>query len=76
MLLAESAVGSYRIYAAALDGPDGYAAAVAVCRREQAGMREAWRDLDLGCGQRWTRSEDALRFAIGRARELLANRAP
>lgn len=63
--------GPFRIYAAAIDTPEGYVAAAAVCRREQAGMREAWRDLDLGAGQRWRRSEDALRFAVARARQLI-----
>lgn len=71
MLLDELDVGPFRIYAAAIDGPDGYAAVVAVCRRESAGISEAWRDRDLGAGQRWARSEAALRFAIHRARQLL-----
>jgi hypothetical protein len=34
-------------------------------------MREALRDLDLGRGQGWVRSEEAVRFAIARACELI-----
>jgi uncharacterized membrane protein len=47
--------------------------AAAVCRRDQAGLREAWRDLDLVAGLRRARSEDALGFAIARVGQLLAH---
>jgi hypothetical protein len=60
MLLDELNVGPFRIDAAAHALRQRLQHGDALRRRDQTGMREAWRDLDLGAGQRWARSEDAL----------------
>jgi hypothetical protein len=72
--------GPYRIYAGALEAPqgDGYIAAVVVKRleRESCPGREAFRDESLACGHRWASADDALGYAVARAREIIAKRSP
>lgn len=71
----ERTVGPYRIYAGALEAPqgDGYIAAVVVKRfeREPHAGREAYRDESLACGHRWASPNDALIYALDRAREII-----
>lgn len=75
MIVTESNEGAYRIYAAAIRGEDpgdGFAAAVVIARRDLLPLGEALRDLDIGAGQRWADSDEALRFAIERARDVIS----
>lgn len=75
----ERTEGPYRIYAGALEAPqgDGYIAAVVVSRfePETRSGREAWRDESLACGHRWELPEDALLYALEKAREVIAKQA-
>lgn len=70
--------GNYRIYAGALDAPrgDGYIAALVVSRVAGAAgpQREAFRDESLACGHRWPSPDEALQYAMTRARELIRHR--
>jgi hypothetical protein len=70
--------GDYRIYAGALDAPrgDGYIAALVVSRVHGAAgpQREAFRDESLACGHRWPSPDEALQYAMTRARELIRKR--
>ena len=75
--------GEYRIYVGALDAPrgDGYIAAVVVSCMLGAGVkaREVFRDESLACGHRWKSAEEALMFAMCKAREWIGTdrlRAP
>lgn len=72
--------GDYRIFAGALDAPrgQGYIAAVVVNRVQgdhHIHQREAWRDDSLACGHRWTSAEEALSYAMTRARDLIRKRS-
>lgn len=71
--------GEYRIFAGALEAPrgDGYIAALIVNRVQGAPgkHREAFRDDSLACGYRWRSAEEALHYAMGRARELIRSRS-
>jgi hypothetical protein len=75
----EAVEGDYRIYVGACEAPkgDGYIAAVVVdrVRGERAG-RQAFRDESLACGYRWTSPDEALHYAMHRARELIRSRSP
>ena len=76
----ERNVGDYRIFAGALEGPngDGYIAAMIVQQvKGVAGRpREILRDESLACGHRWASPADALAYAIGKAQEAIRNRVP
>lgn len=67
--------GDYRIYAGALEAPrgGGYIAAVVVKRVRGAcgAQREAYRDESLACGHRWPSPQDALLYALDKARRLI-----
>jgi hypothetical protein len=39
------------------------------------GIREAFRDDSLACGHRWPCADDALRYAMNKARELIRSRS-
>lgn len=75
MLFDESSEGDYRIYAGALEAPrgQGYIAAVVVNRVRGAAHtpREAFRDEALACGHCWGSPDEALSYALKRARELI-----
>ena len=75
----ERNVGDYRIFAGALEGPqgDGYIAAMIVQRvRGAPGVpREVLRDESLACGHRWASPNDALAYAINKAQEAIRNRS-
>jgi len=72
--------GDYRIYAGALESPagDGFMAAVVVSRLRgvERAPREAWRDERIAGGHRWASADEALAYAIKRARELIRSGAP
>ena len=66
--------GDYRIYAGALEAPSGGYIAAVVVRRVRGGQgaqREAYRDESLACGHRWRSPQEALVYALDRARELI-----
>jgi hypothetical protein len=71
----ERSEGDYRIYAGALEAPrgQGYIAAVVVSRVRGTGQppREAYRDDSLACGYRWQSSDEALSYALNRARDVI-----
>jgi len=71
--------GEYRIYVGALDAPrgEGYIAALVVNRvcGARAAQREAYRDDSLACGYRWKSAEEAIAYAMNRARELIRTRS-
>jgi len=75
MIFDEQSEGDYRIYAGALEAPQGqgYIAAVVVNRVRGAvgAPREAYRDESLACGHRWTSPDEALSYALKLARELI-----
>lgn len=67
--------GDFRIYAGALDvmQGDGYIAAVVISRVQSArgAAREVFRDEGLACGHRWMSADEALMFALCKAREWI-----
>jgi hypothetical protein len=75
----ERNVGDYRIFAGALEGPqgDGFIAAMIVQRvKGVAGApREVLRDESLACGHRWESPDDALAYAMSKAQEAIRNRS-
>lgn len=67
MRFAEQAEGDFRVYAAALEGPDGghYSAVVVRdCRERGATDQEVFRDESLEDGKVWQSAGDALVFAL------------
>ncbi len=75
----EAQEGDYRIFVGAVEAPrgDGYIAALVVNRvRDVQGRHfEAFRDDSLACGYRWRSSEEAIHYAMNRARELIRTRS-
>jgi hypothetical protein len=71
--------GDYRIYVGAVEAPrgEGYIAALVVNRvRGNVGkQREAFRDDSLACGYRWRSADEAIHYAMNRARELIRTRS-
>jgi hypothetical protein len=67
--------GDYRIFVGAVEAPrgDGYIAAVVVNRVQGAAPREAYRDDSLACGYRWRSPDEAITYAMTRARDLVRN---
>jgi hypothetical protein len=76
----ERNIGDYRVYAGALEGPqgDGYIAAMVVQRVHGVpGVpREALRDESLACGHRWQSADAALAYAMGKAQEAIRSGSP
>lgn len=78
MQFAECRQGEWRIYAGALEAPqgDGYTAALVV-RQERVGEMTStvsFRDDSLSCGHRWPTADAALAYAIGRGRDFIRKR--
>ena len=75
----ESSEGDYRIYVGAVEAPrgDGYIAALIVNRERGAVARhsEAYRDESVACGYRWPSPDEAIHYALTRARELIRSRS-
>ncbi len=71
--------GDYRIFVGAVEAPrgDGYIAALVVNRVRNAptSHREAFRDDSLACGYRWRSADEALHYAMNRARELIRSKS-
>jgi hypothetical protein len=79
MQFREAREGDYRIYVGALEAPrgDGYIAALVVDRVQGARvLRNAFRDDSLACGYRWPSPDEAMHYAINRAREMIRARSP
>ena len=80
MKFEERVDGDYRIYAGALDvlRGDGYIAAVVVSRTtsQHAKGLEVFRDESLACGHRWPTADEALMFALCKAREWIGHQRP
>lgn len=76
----EAHEGEYRIYVGALESKlgDGYIAAVVVKRVRGAAADAgiAFRDDSMACGHRWPSADEALHYAMSRARELIRSRSP
>jgi len=79
MRFTEGREGDYRIYAGALEAPggQGYTAALVLSRvgGEPGRPGEAFRDDHLACGYRWPTADEALHYAMNRARELVRSRS-
>lgn len=76
MVFDERDDGNYKIYAGALEAPQGqgYIAALVVVNRaggKAQTPREAYRDDSLACGHRWPTTRDALAYALQKARILI-----
>ena len=71
--------GDYSIFVGALDAPrgQGYIAALVVSRvcGGTTAPREAYRDDSLACGYRWKSPDEAIAYAMNRARELVRTRS-
>ena len=71
--------GDYRIFVGAVEATrgDGYMAALIVNRvRGATGKHpEAFRDDSLACGYRWPSPDEAMHYAMNRARELIRSRS-
>jgi hypothetical protein len=82
MYFQEITEAGYRIYVGALESPvgDGYTAALVVqpdADADPAPAREGFRDDSLACGHRWATAEDAMGYALRKARQFIrSNRAP
>ena len=80
MQFADTHEGDYRIFVGALEAPrgDGYIAALIVNRVRNVTaptLREAFRDDSLACGYRWRSADEAIHYAMNRARELIRSRS-
>jgi hypothetical protein len=73
MIFDERRDGDYCIYAGALEAPrgNGYIAAVVVNRVSGTAPREAYRDDALACGHRWLSPQEALVYALNKARDVI-----
>ncbi|MDP3225506.1 MAG: hypothetical protein Q8M96_20415 [Rubrivivax sp.] len=71
--------GDYRIFVGAVEAPkgDGYLAALIVNRVRgiQGRHNEAFRDDSLACGYRWRSPDEAMHYAMNRARELIRSQS-
>jgi len=78
--LSERTEGPYRIYTGALEARqgDGYIAAIVVSRlaSDSRPGREVYRDESLACGHRWASPDEALHYAMARAREIIVTQSP
>ena len=79
MRFQECREGDYTIYAGAVEAPrgDGYIAAMVVSRAHvQPGRPSvAFRDDSVACGYRWRSAEEAIAYALNRAREMVRRRS-
>ena len=75
----ETHEGDYRIFVGAVEAPkgDGYIAALVVSRVRGStpAPRVAYRDDSLACGYRWPSADEAIHYALNRARELIRKRS-
>ncbi len=78
MRFAEATEGEYRIYVGAVEAPggQGYTAAVVVQRGIGPRLSEVWRDDPLACGYCWPSADEALAYALTRARDMIRMGSP
>jgi hypothetical protein len=76
MRFQECREGEYKIFAGAVEAPrgDGYIAAMVVSRVEPR-PGGAFRDDSVACGYRWRSAEEAIAYALNRAREMVRRRS-
>lgn len=76
MQFQEAREGEYRIYAGALESPvgDGFTAALVVQHARSDALRDAFRDEQLACGHRWASADEALSYAVRKAREMIRSK--
>jgi hypothetical protein len=69
----ERKIGDYRVFAGALEGPqgDGYIAALVVQRKEGRVVHEVLRDEGLACNHRWRSAAEALAYAMSKGFEVV-----
>ncbi len=79
MRFQECREGDYTIFAGAVEAPrgDGYIAALVVSRvgAQPGRASEAFRDDSVACGYRWRSAEEAIAYALNRAREMVRRRS-
>ncbi len=79
MRFQECREGDYKIYAGAVESPrgEGYIAALVVSRAEPSPGRPsvAFRDDSVACGYCWRSAEEAIAYALNRAREMVRRRS-
>jgi hypothetical protein len=80
MQFVEREEGEYRIFVGAVEATrgEGYNAAVVVNHlpAPDARPREVFRDDCLACGYRWRSADEAIAYALVRARDLVRKRSP
>jgi hypothetical protein len=74
----ERKIGDFRVYAGALEGPqgDGYIAALIVQREQDGSAREILRDESLACGHRWPSADAALAYAMTKGQDVIRKHSP
>ena len=78
MLFQERTSGQYRIYAGAVEAARGGYVAALVIQQANGGTarsREVFRDESLACGYGFRSAQEALDYAMNRARDFLAREA-
>lgn len=73
MYFDERKIGDYRVFAGALEGPqgDGYIAALVVQRKEGHMLHEVLRDEGLACNHRWRSAAEALAYAMSKGFDVV-----
>lgn len=75
MLFQERTTGEYKIYAGAVESArGGYVAAVVIQHAcpDSRRTREVFRDESLACGHSFRTAQEALDYAMGRARDFVS----
>ncbi len=76
MILQERTWGEHHVYAGAIESlRGGYTAAIIIQRRAGKTQQEVFRDDTLACAYRWRTAQEAIDYAINRAREVLNRQA-
>ncbi len=76
MILQERTWGDHHVYAGAIESPrGGYTAAMIIQRHAGKRKQEVFRDDTLACAYRWRTAQEAIDYAINRAREVLARQS-
>jgi hypothetical protein len=76
MILQERTWGEHHVYAGAIESTrGGYMAAIVIQRRTGQQQQEVFRDDSLACAYRWRTAQEAIDYAINRAREVLSRKS-
>jgi hypothetical protein len=78
MYFDERKIGNYRVYTGALESPqgDGYIGALIVHQERNGSPLEVLRDESLACGHRWPSANEAMAYAMTKARDLIRRESP